>query len=161
MKTDWEEIYKSKTNRELYKIFLNGTYSEKTLSRKILTERNFDFDNISRYSSEWELERLINEEKEFSNNICQKYSGWAFGVDVLAVAPIFIILMIIIITGYLVFQISGFSEKDIGNTLVALGGAVISEFLFIWLFNKRERTRHERAERIRYLKEMIEKESKR
>ncbi len=49
MKTDLENIYKSKTDKELYEIFSdkNSKYEEEiSFAKKELENRNFEFDKI-------------------------------------------------------------------------------------------------------------------
>lgn len=64
---NWEKIFKSKSDKELFLIY-NGKRNlgkdAEQLAKKELLARNFDFDNLDREKNKWELEKLIEEEKE-------------------------------------------------------------------------------------------------
>lgn len=69
MSYDWEKIYKDKSDKELYEIFLGRMHlgqESKEYAKKELKSRNFDFDNIDTYKKKWMLEKLIEEERNES-----------------------------------------------------------------------------------------------
>ncbi len=50
MDYNWKEIFKEKSNNELFKIFLGDSYlpeETKKFAKKELLNRNFDFNNMS------------------------------------------------------------------------------------------------------------------
>jgi len=65
MDYNWGEIFKNKTNKELYKIYLGDTLlplETKVFAFNELKKRKFDFDNLSKEKKKFELERLIEEQ---------------------------------------------------------------------------------------------------
>lgn len=157
MNQTWEEIYKSKSSRDLYKIFRKGTINEKRLAKAILKDREFEFDNLDKYKHEWELEKLLKEEDKSNSNLLQWFANWPFGFDPFSVFPIVLLLIIIIIIGDLLFQILGKKEKDIVNTLIILAVISLLEILSLRIFRVREEKKRLRQERINYLKKKINK----
>lgn len=69
MSYNWEKIFKNKTDKELYEIFLGrkqlGTEA-KEFAEVELKLRNFNFDNIDSHKNKWTLEKLIEEERNES-----------------------------------------------------------------------------------------------
>ncbi len=66
MSYDWEKIFKEKTDKELYRIFIGKeklNKEAKIFAEKELKTRNFNFKNIEKHKKKWELENLIEEEK--------------------------------------------------------------------------------------------------
>jgi len=65
MNYDWEKIFKGKTNKELYQIYLGNTHLPKQTSnyaKKELENRNFDFNDMQNNKAAWKLKDLIEEE---------------------------------------------------------------------------------------------------
>ena len=63
---NWEKIFKSKSTKELYKIFLGDTLlgsETKEFAKKELENRNFDFNDLIKQKKKWELENLIEQQK--------------------------------------------------------------------------------------------------
>jgi amino acid permease len=72
---DWEKIFKNKTDKELYHIFIGETIlnDEVKLPAEIeLKNRKFDFDNIERHSMKWELEELKQEDSRKNSFISRR-----------------------------------------------------------------------------------------
>ena len=62
MSYDWEKIFESKTNKELYEIYSGNSLlpNETTeYAKQELERRNFNFDDIEGYKSAWRLSDLI------------------------------------------------------------------------------------------------------
>ncbi len=69
MSYNWEKIFKNKTDKELYEIFLGRKQlgaEAKEFAELELKLRNFDFDNIDSHKKKWTLEKLIEEERNES-----------------------------------------------------------------------------------------------
>ena len=67
MRKNWEKIFKNQTSGELYKIYSGKTklgHVAIEFAKKELENRNIDFDNIDKYKTKWELEKLIKENEE-------------------------------------------------------------------------------------------------
>jgi len=67
MEYDWKKICQSKTDKELYLIYLgqkNLSEDARTFAEAELKNRNFDFENIDKHQKKWELEKLIEEERD-------------------------------------------------------------------------------------------------
>ena len=64
MDYNWEEIFKSKTTKELYEIYRGSTYlPEETISiaKQELERRDFDFNNLEYYHALWKIESISDE----------------------------------------------------------------------------------------------------
>jgi hypothetical protein len=69
MSYNWEKIFKNKTDKELYEIFLGRKQlgaEAKEFAELELKSRNFNFDNIDSHKKKWTLEKLIEEERNES-----------------------------------------------------------------------------------------------
>lgn len=69
MTYNWEKIFKNKTDKELYEIFLGRKHlgaEAKEFAELELKSRNFNFDNIDSHKKKWTLEKLIEEERNES-----------------------------------------------------------------------------------------------
>ena len=69
MSYNWEKIFKNKTDKELYEIFLESKQlgaEAKEFAEVELKSRNFNFDNIDSHKKKWTLEKLIEEERNES-----------------------------------------------------------------------------------------------
>jgi len=65
MSYDWEEIVKTKSNKELYDIVVGRKVLSKdavTFAKAELENRNFDFDNMEANRTAWALSSLLEEE---------------------------------------------------------------------------------------------------
>lgn len=66
MNYDWEKIFKSKSDKELFKIFTGQSLlnsEAKKIAEIELKNRGFDFENIEKYRKKWKLKSLIDEEQ--------------------------------------------------------------------------------------------------
>jgi hypothetical protein len=64
MDYNWEEIFKDKTDKELYKICVGDSFlpaSSIPFARKELERRNFDFKNLSIYAEGWKAMEIEEE----------------------------------------------------------------------------------------------------
>ena len=71
MTYNWKEIFKSKSDLELYKIHIGETIlnnEAKEFAEEELKSRDFDFNNLEKHKRKWELERLIEEDRYESKN---------------------------------------------------------------------------------------------
>ena len=101
MEYNWTEIFKNKTDRELYDIYLGQTSlnaEQRDFARIELENRNFNFKNLDRQRKKWELENLIEEEKSYSIPLFRSTRSWeylilGFGGLVFAVVALFLILV--------------------------------------------------------------------
>jgi hypothetical protein len=72
MSYNWDEIFKHKSNRELYNIYLGKCHLPKDvglIAKKVLEQRGFDFNNIGKYSIGWKLSDLTKEEYDINHNV--------------------------------------------------------------------------------------------
>lgn len=116
MDYNWVEIFRNKTDLELYKILIGKTVlnsEAKKFAKVELDRRKFNFENIKVYKDKWELERLIKERNLAANYFLRIYHGWRFGLGVLISALVFSIVLFFHITG--LFQY----ENKIGPGLVS------------------------------------------
>ncbi len=64
---DWKKICRTKTDKELYLIYLgqkNLSEDAQISAEEELKSRSFDFDNVGKHQKKWELEKLIEEERD-------------------------------------------------------------------------------------------------
>ena len=76
MSYNWTEIFKNKTDKELFNIYSGQSLLDKEareFAELELKRRNFNFKDIDKYKAKWKLEKLFQEEKE--NN-----SGFVFQI---------------------------------------------------------------------------------
>jgi hypothetical protein len=100
MEYNWKEIFKNKTDRELYDIYLGRTSlnsEQREFAGIELENRNFNFENLDRQRKKWELEHLIEEEKSYSMALFSRTRSWeylilGFGGLVIAVTTLFLII---------------------------------------------------------------------
>jgi len=66
MNYNWEKIFKEKSDKELYEIFIGKqklNEDARIFAEQELKLRNFDFVNLNKQKKKFELEKLIEEEK--------------------------------------------------------------------------------------------------
>lgn len=105
----WDNIYKQKTDRELFAIYVKGAIAEKNKVAEYLTKRGFDFENVQKYKDEWELEKLIKEYQTWKTGIYEQITG----LDLLPVFPMMNIIAIIVVVGDIIFQLMGNKETNL------------------------------------------------
>lgn len=148
-----EDFYRKKTDQELFRILKgNNAYNQKLLAENILKERQFEFDNIEKYKNAWELENLEKEIKEENANLISWFKNWTFGFDMLTVFPVFLMLMIILVFGSLIFQLLNLIEKTIIETVISLCIMIVVEFILLYMYETRKKNIKKRAVRITELK---------
>jgi len=150
-------FYIHKTDRELYnilKVSSNSTYDEKVIVQKILSERNFDFENVEKYKDKWELEKLQKEIQEEEKIIF--YLKLWYNPDFLFLFSIVLFASSVSIT------IQFIQRLLIGKSLLNIESIVNIIFLIVFpilsiVFFKYSGTRRKyiksRRNRIGYLKE--------
>ena len=77
MEYNWTEIFKNKSEKELYNIYIGrSTLGSEVMqfARIELENRKFNFENLDKNRKKWELEELTLEEEESNNNILFKYT---------------------------------------------------------------------------------------
>jgi len=147
----WDDIYKEKTDRELFAIYVNGTIAEKNKAAEYLTKRGFDFENVQKYKDEWELEKLIKEYQTWKTGIYEQITS----LDLLPVFPMMNIIAIIVVVGDIIFQLTGNKETNLLQSFYILIGLVVLEFILIWIYKRREQKRNSIKARIKELKDKI------
>ncbi|NOQ26749.1 MAG: hypothetical protein GQ564_15420 [Bacteroidales bacterium] len=151
-----EDFYRKKTDQELFRILKeNNAYKQKLLAESILKERKFEFDNLEKYKVTWELENLEKEIKEENDNVISWFRNWIFGFDIFTVLPVFLMLIIILVFGNLIFQLLNLVEKTIIETVLSLCVLVVFEFILLHIYETRKKNTNKRAARITELKKKI------
>lgn len=75
MDYNWEEIFKEKSNKDLYNIYIgNSMLPKETISfaKKELEDRHFDFDNMEANKTAWKLSKLIDEDDTYEAGISMR-----------------------------------------------------------------------------------------
>ena len=152
MNYNWEKIFKEKSDKELYEIFIGKqklNEDAKFFAEKELKLRNFDFTNLNKQKKKFELEGLIEEEKTsktfsfFSSN--EKY------FLIMGIFGIFFLLLNIL---DFFFDFIGKSNTDttlIDKYFFILIGLVFSIVGLIGYKNKKKRKKY----RTRKIRELI------
>ena len=75
---DWAKIFKKKSNKELYKIYLGDTLlgpETKEFAKKELEKRGFNFNDLSKQKKKWKLENLIEQQKNDNSSFFRTHSA--------------------------------------------------------------------------------------
>ncbi len=150
---NWTEIFKKKTNKELYKIYLGksslGSEVEE-FARIELESRNFNFKNLDKQRQKWELENLIEEEKSYSTGLFRPTRSKEF----IIMGFIGLVTTIIILISLLRYY---FLHKPIGDLTAAFFALIIGIiFTTIGFFNYPRKRKKEQFRETR-IKELIKK----
>lgn len=119
MEYNWTEIFKNKSSRELYNIYLGKSAlgsEQREYARVELENRNFDFENPDKQRSKWELENLIEEEKSYNNIFFRSHRSWEYLIMGVA-GLVFTLIPLIIILRY---YISAKQTQDLEGAFFAL-----------------------------------------
>ena len=154
MSYDWEKIFKTKTNKELYDKLAGKMILPKEVleyARAELEYRNFYFNNMAANKTAWEISSLI-EEEEFAR----------LGLSGNKAKHISIKILLLIITGIFIIYIllSSFSGYDFPMEIPLFFSFLASIYILMNnFFAKKQKQTPERLEKIKELKEMLEKEN--
>ena len=154
MAYNWKEIFKNKTDKELYDIYLgNSSLGSDVMefARIELGNRNFNFQNLDKHSQKWELENLIEEERSYSSPLFPSIKAWQYlfmGSFGLLFASIALISLIIHFTN------GQNPNYDLTSTILAL--LFGSAFSLIGFINSKKKRRREQF-REKRIKELIKK----
>jgi len=157
MNYDWEEIFKSKTNKELYDIVCGKTTltSEAiTYAKSELENRNFDFENMEANKDAWNLSSLI-EEYDYANLeiLRSKFNHVSIKRYLLIIAGTAIILLVF--------------NKIQNQDLSFLYNALLISFIIIsilvvinnYISKKQKEKQNKRRDRIVALTEKLKKQN--
>ena len=152
MTYNWEKIFKSKSDKELFQIYLGKTHLDteaKSFAEAELKIRNFDFNNLERHRKKWELEELVEEEKENKRFLGVRT---ARSNDFLTMGIFALVLMI---AGVLNMFFNFLDTPDrvltpTEKTFIIIGGLGFSIFGFI-MYNRRIRKEKKKEKRVKEL----------
>jgi len=148
---DWENIFKDKTNKELYDIVTGIDYKSEEAVKyaKIeLNNRNFDFDNMEANKTAWELSSLI-EEEDFARLEITGRRAKHISIKIL------FLFIPIIFSIYLIFKKIPEYDFPLGAALFFSGLAIAFVLLNNFQAKKQEQIQQNRIERIRKLQEKL------
>lgn len=153
MKYNWTEIFKNKSDEELYNIWLGKSLMGSEViefARIELERRNFNFKNLNKHLLKWELENLIEEEKSYTSPVFRLIRSREYIVMGFIGLLTTIIALVSLISYY-------FFHKPIGDlTGTSLALVTGTAFTIIGFFNyKRKRKREQFREKR--IKELINK----
>lgn len=153
MKYNWPEIFKNKSDKELYNIWLGKSLMGSEViefARIELERRNFNFKNLDKHLLKWELENLIEEEKSYTSPVFRLIRSREYIVMGFIGLLTTIIALVSLISYY-------FFHKPIGDlTGTSLALVTGTAFTIIGFFNyKRKRKREQFREKR--IKELISK----
>ncbi|MBK6967002.1 MAG: hypothetical protein IPH20_24635 [Bacteroidales bacterium] len=153
MEYNWTEIFKNKSTRELYNIYLGKSAlgsEQGEYARIELENRKFDFENLDKQRRKWELENLIEEEKSYNSIFFRSYRSWEhliMGIIGLVFTSISLILL-------LRHYLTGKQTGDLAGTFFALIFGLA--FTIIGFVNYRKKRAREIFRKNR-LRELIDK----
>jgi len=152
---NWEEIFESKTNKELYDIVVG----KKVLSgeavkyaRQELENRNFDFDNMEANKAAWQISRLLEEEDISQSEILGRQPSY-IPPKILLISILLILLLFLVINYMTVY------ELPIGMAVYLSGLATLYILLNNYRYKKQTQERQDRQKKISELKEKLNKDN--
>jgi len=157
MSYDWEKIFKSKTNKELYNIVCGKTtLSSETIpyAKSELENRNFDFENMEANMDAWKLSSLIEDydyaELEISRS---KFNHISIKKYLLIISVTAIILLIYFMVQY--------QDLSFLYDSLLISFIIISILVFInnFISKKQKEKQDDRKERIVELTEKLKKQN--
>lgn len=151
MEYNWAEIFKNKTDRELYNIYLGRTSlnsEQKDFARIELEKRNFDFTNLDRQRKKWELENLIEEEKSYSKLLFRSYRSSEYLIMGIVGLVIAIISLFFIIDQYFVDHIPIADITNLFLLFIVSFILTVNGFLQYKLKSSKEKSREERLKEL-------------
>jgi len=155
MSYDWEKIFKSKTEKELYQIYTDKVKlnkEAKVFAKQELMLRKFEFDKVDLHKKKWELENLIEEEKDSDTN------------SLLSTNEYYNLFMGFLGIIYFIFQSLAFKDKiedeslDMIDFFESLSHVFIAILLILVGFigyRKKKKRRKYRTEKIKTLRREI------
>ncbi len=150
MPYNWEEIFKSMSSQELYKIYKGQTLKPREaipFAEKELTRRGFDFDDMATNTKTWQLINAIKEvEIDAISNSDRSYMSWK-------------IVVLILVGSIALFYFSGIygnSPSEIaGLILLHISITVAIVFINNLLYKKQCNRRIKRQQKIERLREEL------
>jgi len=149
MTYNWEEIFKSKSDSELYEIFIGKSYlnSEAVdFAKAELLKRDFDFENIEKYQKKRELKRLIDEE-QYERKRAKPLNLNSEYYLFLGITGLFSAILIII--GFYYYKSIDFSIQDFVFSLIVSISACLIGFIVYKRKKKREKYRKIKIEQLK------------
>ncbi|NLF42786.1 MAG: hypothetical protein GX587_08830, partial [Bacteroidales bacterium] len=153
---NWEKIFKNKSDKELYEIFLGKRLlndEAKEYAEKELKQRKFDFSNIEAYKKKWKLEKLIQEER---NEIGVIHFGWLYyrynskETLWLAIISAFIVFFLTLDYFFIFFKTTYVTNNQYVQLVLIIVLLLQSVFALLLYFRKRkeERLRKEEIKKL-------------
>ena len=154
MKYNWTEIFKNKTDKELYNIYVGesslGSEAEE-FAKLELENRNFNFKNLDKHRKKWELENLIEEEKSNSRLFFRSTRAWEYKFMAYGGLIITIIVLISIIRFFLVHK----PIEDIATLIfIFIPGTIITIIGFVNYTSKKKREQYSEKRIKELIKEL-------
>jgi len=152
---DWEKIFESKTNKELYDIVTRKVVLSKEaidIAKQELSNRGFDFNNMDANYAAWQMSALIKEAEE-DNRI--ELSGSRLHIP-LKTLPIVILIISLLYLGI----------NNLTSYTIPMGMAIYLSLISIvvillnnYQMKKLKQNQKNRIEKIKELKEKLDKEN--
>ena len=150
MEYNWKEIFKNKSDRELYRIFIGKSMlstDAQEFARIELERRNFNFENMDKHRRKWELENLIEEEKS--------YSYWFFGStrswEYLMMGFFGLLLLVIAIVLLLRYYLYQKQLDNLSATFFALAMGALMSIISFYNYKTKKAREEFRKKRIEEL----------
>ena len=149
---NWEKIFKSKTDKELYDVFIGKSFlndQAQKFAEKELKLIGFEFDKINKYKKKWELESLYEDERleknPFFGNSISLHHYFAAGI-------IGAILIVVFTLDIFLHFIDSPDQSDAAyqKVLRMTVGFAMTLFGFLGYYNKK-RKQDKRKERVKSL----------
>jgi len=151
MNYDWEKIFKNKSNRELYDIFIGKKILSKKaveIAKSELERRKFDFSKVKDYHDVWELGSIISEEEFSEFNDRTTYVSLR--------NYLFVVIGITLIS----FLLNKYTNTKISTEfiLILIGYSTFAVLLENYTYRRKKRARNNRINRIKELKRNLDNE---
>ena len=158
MSYDWQEVFKNKTSKELYKIYLGDTLlpsETKEFARNELERRNFNFDNIEAHKTAWKLSNLIEED----NYLNSEMSGQGRVLFVSFKLYLFFLLLFFLF----MYFMTGFQQKDTFEQLMTglIASGVIGVLVLInnYFYKRIQVQKEKRKNRIKEIENSLKEQN--
>lgn len=149
---DWEKIFKSKTNKELYDIVTGKTVLSKEaeqFAKNELERRHFDFNDMEANKEAWQISKLIEDEEDYA---------WSKSFP-RRVNYIFLNISLLILPAIAYLYFSALINLPISFVWYVIGFTIFLLLLMdIFIYKKQKRAHLERINKIKEMKEKLEQE---
>lgn len=150
---NWEEIFKNKTDKELYDIFIGKHVLNKEaqeFAEKELIARKFNFNNIEKAQKKWKLETLIEEER---NERGFNYFALATNAKFFLIMTIFggVMTLLLILDYFFNFMEKSDGNEDPIQQVLSIGFFILYFIFSLTFYRMKRKQENRRTTKIKQL----------